>query len=144
VVWFTNISLSFSFIVVVFLIMIFLCNTDIKNQYMNLNNGDKPWSQKASCCNACWVPAYYKIDSWLPACSAAWINYAAELFSLNSYYLLLFLLWLFSSLFCDVVMLICLSISLIVTIVEIHMLILDVCVCRRGTAVQNFYFYERV
>ena len=52
-----------------------------------------------ACCSAFWVPPI-KTHSWLPSCIAAWIN--------NE---LMF------------------RVDLFVTIVEIHTLILDVCVC---------------
>ncbi len=65
------------------------------------------------------------------------------LFSLFAFILVLFWLWLFSRLFCDVQsrtdFLFIFSSFLIVTNFEIHTLIVDVCVCLSSAVAQYIY-----
>jgi len=77
----------------------------------------------------------------VPACSAAWINYAAEL----SYYFIYFLLFLLLFLLCFFVacfVMFRVRLCFIVSTVEIHMLILDVCLCRNDAVVLSFFLCE--
>ena len=77
---------------------------------MTLNNGDNKLNA------ACWVPPI-KTHPYLPACTAALINYAAGIFVACFMLRVDLIIWIF---------------CLIVTIVEIHMLFLDVCVRLRN------------
>jgi len=105
-------------------------HTDIKNLHMNINNGDN--HTNASCCSAWWQPPI-KAHPWLTSCIAAWINCGAVLSCNYDVFCLLLFCYCFVitlvitlDLWCSE--LICLSlVCFIVTIVEIHMLILDVC-----------------
>ncbi len=107
----------------------FQAHTDIKNQHMNRNNGD----HQNACCSQSKTPIMHCGMNKLWAELSLWFR----LFLLFSF--IFAVLWILVACFFDVQ-----SWSVYrfyVTVVEIHTLILDVCVCLKKKLL-FFFFYQ--